>query len=206
MDLLPKLNKSLTRGRALCIVNRTPGFDLKQYTENLEYPENLIFIYDTQSRELSSTVVRRLLKEGKSIEGLVPVSVQKYHEIHNIHYGGNSPKDLENFVPFIEWGELIHEKPPLYLGGGREADFFKMKWRDKFVATRIFKLQDGKKKLKDLRREIILYHTMNESNSNHVVKCLGANIASSTKPFMGKKKTFFKLQAFQLISILLHSF
>lgn len=63
-----------------------------------------------------------------------------------------------------------------------------MKWGQIYVATRIFK-SDGtsKKRSKDFEREAKLYHKMNESNSQHVVRCLGTNV-DPKNPFMSKKK------------------
>lgn len=67
IDLLPKLSKALSKGKAICIINRVADFDLQEYIHALKNPENLIILEDKESKELSSTFIRNLVKQGKDI-------------------------------------------------------------------------------------------------------------------------------------------
>ena len=56
-----------------------------EYTDPPENVMNMTIFVDIELHEISSTVVRNNLKEGKSANDLVPKSIIKYNETHNIY-------------------------------------------------------------------------------------------------------------------------
>lgn len=77
------LEQLLSRHGVACVVR--PGSDLQQVLEKegtlpFKYRENIMIVQNNVLDDVSSTVVREKVRQGQSIQGLVPDSVREYIE------------------------------------------------------------------------------------------------------------------------------